>query len=139
MPLALLISSGTVIPTVIVASIWYITLAATATPLEWCLAILLVLWIGGISLMGCTLTFYLADARLRQRSAQKFLRSSDFEHRLADMTIHQLSTMAQVLEVQKTRTILHKHAHESSSDARKRLITLLRAQKEFFEHTEENN
>jgi len=138
-PLAFLISIGTVIPTMAVALIWYVTLATTASPLEWALAVLLILWIGLTNFRGCMLVFYVAAAHLKRRSAQAFIHASDFEQQLSTLNNQQLSNIAQVLNIQKTEVFIRQHRNETPNEAHQRLISTIKKQKSHLEHNEKSN
>ncbi|WP_125700847.1 hypothetical protein [Levilactobacillus fuyuanensis] len=138
-PLAFLISIGTVIPTMAVALIWYVTLATTASPLEWALAVLLILWIGLTNFTGCMLVFYVTAAHLKRRSAQAFIHTSDFEQQLSTLNNQQLSNIAQVLTIQKTEILSRQYRNETPNEVHQRLTNIIRKKKSYLEHNEKNN
>lgn len=132
-PLSIIACIGSIIPTAIVALIWYINLSAIASPIDWALVILLILWIGWIDFKGCTFIFYRVITRFKRKPALSFIHAADFEQQLSMMDNRKLSNIAQGLSAAGTSAFVRQRRHETSAETHQRLMTLIREQKRFFD------
>jgi len=125
-----------VVPTAIIGAEWYINLSMNETPVEFAVAILLLIWVWLASLVSSVVLLRLISIRLYQRSVQQLLKAPNVNHMLESKDSQDLSKILQTLNFSYSRKLRKAVKKENTDQRRKRLIEAIIHRKNLLEMDE---
>jgi len=125
-----------IVPTAIIGAEWYINLSMNETPVEFAVAILLLIWVWLASLVSSVVLLRLISIRLYQRSVQQLLKAPNVNHMLESKDSQDLSKILQTLNFSYSRKLRKAVKKENTDQRRKRLIEAIIHRKNLLEMDE---
>jgi len=113
------------IPVGVILVEWSDNLSVNGTPFELLLSMLIFIWVGSTSILGCFGFCMLINILVHRKRVQKMLYTTDLEQVLHTKTLKQLDQILQVLSLQRGRIIRREIKQESTEETRERLIGII--------------
>ncbi|MCI1598609.1 MAG: hypothetical protein LKH97_01240 [Levilactobacillus sp.] len=111
-----------IVPTVIIVAEWYINLSMNETPLEFAIAILLLIWFWLASLVSSVVLLRLILICIYQKSVRQLLKSPNVNQVLESKDLKNLYKILQTLNFSYSRKFRKATKKESMAQKRQRLI-----------------
>ena len=113
------------IPVGVILVEWSDNLSVNGTPFELLLSMLIFIWVGSTSILGCFGFCMLINILVHRKRVQKMLYTTDLEQVMNTKTLKQLDQILQVLSLQRGRIIRREIKQESTEETRERLIGII--------------